>query len=217
MYNQDMAPPLRLHLRDLSHSLVEAWRQEFAGLDGVTISRGDIFSEREGQVSHKDPIDIRADAIISPANSFGFMDGGIDAVYTYQLGPQVQDRLRELLEKDWGGELPVGSAVLVPTGREEIPWCISAPTMRVPTDVSETVNAYLAMRASLRCVLAHNKTAKTPIRSILTPGLGTAVGRMPAIRCARQMKDAWLRTVVGPDFIPRTLREAATDDFRLKP
>ncbi|GMU08488.1 macro domain-containing protein [Corallococcus caeni] len=211
-----MAPALQLHLRDLGRALVEAWRREFDGVPGVTISQGDIFSERAGTVSASDPIDVRADAVVSPANSFGFMDGGIDAVYTYQLGPQVQERLRELLAKDHGGELPVGQAVLVPTGRPEIPWCISAPTMRVPADVSDTVNAYLAFRAALRAVLAHNATAKTPIRTMLCPGLATAVGRMPPERCARQMKEAWVRTVMGRPSIPHSLRQAAEDDFRLR-
>ncbi len=211
-----MLPALQLHLRDLSSALVTAWRQEFADLPGVTISHGDIFSEREGTLSSEAPIDVRADAIVSPANSFGFMDGGIDAVYTYQLGPQVQERLQELLAQEHGGELPVGCAVIVPTGREEIPWCISAPTMRVPSDVSETVNAYLALRASLRAVLAHNATAKHPIRTVLCPGLGTAVGRMPPARCAKQMKEAWLNTVRGPQYIPVSVRQAAEDDWKLR-
>lgn len=206
----------QLHLRDLSRALVEAWREEFAGVPGVTISHGDIFSERAGTVSASDPIDVRADAVVSPANSFGFMDGGIDAVYTYQLGPQVQERLRAMLAESHGGELPVGQALLVPTGHPDIPWCVSAPTMRVPTDVSETVNAYLAMRAALLVVLAHNRTAEAPIRTLLCPGLGTAVGRMPPERCARQMREAWERTVQARPFVPRSLREAAEEDWRLR-
>ena len=59
-----------------------------------------------------------------------------------------------------------GSAVIIPTydkdvstvqveptdnGGVPIPYLISAPTMRVPEDVSDTVNAYLAFRAVLRC------------------------------------------------------------------
>src|SRR5215467_5787903 len=96
---------IQLHLRDLGGELVAAWRQAFAGVASVEISHGDIFSTRLGPLGPRDPIDVTADAIISPANSFGFMDGGIDAVYTYQLGEQVQDRLRERLARDFGGEL----------------------------------------------------------------------------------------------------------------
>jgi O-acetyl-ADP-ribose deacetylase (regulator of RNase III) len=211
-----MSPPFHLHLRDLSARLVESWREEFADIPGVTISQGDIFSEKPGPVSASDPIDVRADAVVSPANSFGFMDGGIDLVYTYQLGPQVQERLRALLAEQHGGELPVGQAVIVPTGHADIPWCISAPTMRVPTDVSETVNAYLAMRAALLAVLNHNRASQQPIRTVLCPGLGTAVGRMPPERCARQMREAWARTMLAKPFLPYSLREAAEDDWRLR-
>src|SRR5262245_57797509 len=146
-------PVVELHLRDLGSALVTAWQREFAGVPFVHISQGDIFSDRAGPISHDDPIDVRADAIVSPANCFGFMDGGIDAVYTYQLGPQVEARLRERLARDFGGELPVGQAVIVPTGRPEIPWCISAPTMRIPGVVADTLNAYLAFRAALNAVV----------------------------------------------------------------
>jgi hypothetical protein len=45
--------------------------------------------------------------------------------------------------------------LLVPTGRREIPWCISAPTMRIPGIVADTPNAYLAFRAALIAALNH--------------------------------------------------------------
>lgn len=112
-----MPLPIQLHLRDLSRALVAAWRQEFTGIPGVSISQGDIFSERSGPVSAGDPIDIRADAVVSPANSFGFMDGGIDLVYTYQqrcarqmkeawvrtllARPSIPYSIREAAEEDW--------------------------------------------------------------------------------------------------------------------
>jgi O-acetyl-ADP-ribose deacetylase (regulator of RNase III) len=40
----------------------------FKGVENVRISGGDIF-------------ELKADAIVSPANSFGYMDGGIGLVY----------------------------------------------------------------------------------------------------------------------------------------
>lgn len=153
---------ISLHLRDLGEELVLAWRREFADVSSVQVSHGDISSNKVGPISSGDPVDLRADAIVSPANSFGFMDGGIDAVYTYQLGPQVQERLRERLGREHGGELPVGRAVIVPTGRDEIPWCISAPTMRIPGDVADTVNVYLAFRAALTAVVDHNRSKERP-------------------------------------------------------
>lgn len=189
---------ISIHLRDLGEPLISAWRREFEGVDGVTVGLGDIFSDKPGAIGPDDPIDIKADAVVSPANSFDFMDGGIDALYTYQFGPGLQQRLQELLARDYGAELPVGAAVIVPTEHRDIPWCISAPTMRVPGDVSDTVDAYLAFRAALRAVLEHNRRGLPEIRTILCPGLGTSVGRMPVHRCARQMRVAWNR-VLGPD------------------
>jgi len=203
---------MQIHLRDLSKALVDAWAREFANVPSVTVSCGDIFSNAPGLVEPDAAIDVTADAIVSPANSFGFMDGGIDAVYTYHFGEGLQQRLQEVIAVEHGGELPVGAAVVVPTMHADIPWCISAPTMRVPRDVATTVNAYLAFRAALRAILAHNASGRlSAIRSVLCPGLGTAVGRMPAARCARQMRAAWERVLGGQGTMPRSLR-AATDD-----
>lgn len=195
--------------------MIQAWREAFAGADRVTISQGDIFSNKAGMIGPADGIDVRADAIVSPANSFGFMDGGIDAVYTYQLGRQVQERLQALIAAEHHGEIPIGQAVIVPTSRPEIPWCISAPTMRTPAGVASTLNAFLATRAALQAVLAHNAAGLPPITTILCPGMGTGVGHMPPGRCARQMRAAWDRTVGGIAFNPRSLREAAKDEEEL--
>jgi O-acetyl-ADP-ribose deacetylase (regulator of RNase III) len=101
--------------------------------------------------------------------------------------------------------------VIVPTDRPEIPWLISAPTMRVPMPVAGTANAYLALRAALRAVLAHNAAGRPAIRSVLCPGLATAVGHMPPARCARQMRLAWDRTLGGAPFIPATWRDVKAD------
>jgi O-acetyl-ADP-ribose deacetylase (regulator of RNase III) len=206
---------IEIHLRDLGKPLVVAWALEFANVSSVTTSCGDIFSTKPGLVDPNDPVDVTADAIVSPANSFGFMDGGIDAVYSYQFGEGLQQRLQALIAAEHGGELPVGMAVIVPTLHDDIPWCISAPTMRSPRDVADTVNAYLAFRAALRAVLAHNAAGRSPIKRVLCPGLGTAVGRMPVARCARQMRAAWDRVLGGKAAMPRSLRSAADDEIEL--
>lgn len=172
---------MTLHLRDLGGPLIDAWRHEFADIASVTISEGDFFSTKDGPIAASDPIDVRADAVISPANSFGFMDGGVDAVYTYQLGPQVQEQLQARLAELHDGELPIGQAIIVPTGRAEIPWCISAPTMRTPGFVGDSLNAYLAFRAALLAVREHNRGRDRPIRSILCPGWPPPSAACPSV------------------------------------
>ena len=175
---------MRFLLRDRNASLVAAWQREFAGATDVEVSQGDIF-------------DLTADSIVSPANSFGFMDGGIDLVYSRRFGWKLQQDLQQVIQADCGGELPVGLAVVVPTHDESIPFLISAPTMRVPMDVSNTVNAYLAFRAAIRAAIEHNRSSARRIETILCPGLGTATGRIPAAACARQMRYAYLQCQAG--------------------
>lgn len=183
---------MKLHIRDRGAELVEALKVEFHGVADVEVSCGDIF-------------DARADAIVSPANSFGFMDGGIDLAYSRRFGWDLQERLQELLRRDYSGELPVGQAVIVETHAADIPWLVSAPTMRVPTDVSDTVNAYLAFRAALLAVQRH--ACEPRIATVLSPGLCTAIGRMPPRRAARQMAQAWTVAVQG-QTPPMTLGQA---------
>lgn len=193
-------PIVNFHLRDLQPMMVESWTQSFDGIDKdlVFYSCGDIFDTDLTKV----------DAIVSPANSFGYMDGGIDAVYTRRFGKQLQERLQGIIKSHHHGELPVGQAQIVHTGEraeEGIPYLVSAPTMRVPENIENTVNAYLAFRAVIRSVLLHNMAIyrahevgqEVPhdyIATVLCPGLGTAVGGMPFDRCAFQMRRAYNKT-----------------------
>lgn len=191
---------LRLHVRDRNAALVDALRRELAGVADVEVTCGDVF-------------DVTADAVVSPANSFGFMEGGIDLVYSRRFGWDLQERLKDLLRRDHAGELPVGQAVIVETGAPDIPWLVSAPTMRVPADVSETVNAYLALRAALLAVQRHGREPR--IETVLSPGLCTAVGRMPPGRAARQMAAAWAAVVLGRAPAPREMGQAVDEHARL--
>ena len=171
---------VKLYLRDRSPDVVAAWRAHFAGVRDVEISEGDIFA---GDAP-------TADAIVSPANSFGYMDGGIDGVYSQRFGSEMCQRLCTLIRAAWDGELPVGCAAIVETGDRAIPYLVSAPTMRVPMDVSETVNAYLAFRAALIAVREANRRKPGMIQSVLCPGLCTFSGHMSADKSARQMRFA---------------------------
>lgn len=195
---------ITIKLRDQNPLLVGAWLEAFKGVAGVEVSCGEIF-------------EASATALVSPANSFGFMDGGIDYIYSMHFGWQLQERLQALLAAEHHGELPVGEAVLVETGAEDIPYLISAPTMRVPMDVANTIHVYLAFRAALLCARRFNASQPArPIRSLLCPGLGTAVGRLPAHECAQQMAEAF-DVVRRPAVVPATLRDAGHAHYRLAP
>jgi O-acetyl-ADP-ribose deacetylase (regulator of RNase III) len=175
---------LKIHLRDISIPVVRAWEQAFADLPDVIVSQGDIFAHS-------------TDAIVSPANSFGHMDGGIDLLYSRYFGWELETNLKALLLERYFGELPVGQAVVLATGHDSIPYLVSAPTMRVPASISDTLNVYLAFRAALIAVLRHNASGAPPIGSLSAPGLGTGIGQVPPERAARQMRAAYSAILEG--------------------
>jgi O-acetyl-ADP-ribose deacetylase (regulator of RNase III) len=186
---------VKIFLRDLSEPIIDAWCTVFDDYSDVEISCGDI-------------LDLKADAIISPANSFGFMDGGIDFAYSRYFGWDLQRRLQKLIRDEYYGELPVGNAVILETKNEEIRHLISAPTMRVPQDISGTLNVYLAFRAALIEVKEFNKENNNKIKSVLCPGLGTLTGAMLPMDCAIQMKKAYDSILRGVPPFPNSLSEA---------
>src|SRR5262249_8252262 len=142
-------------------------------------------------------------AIVSPANSFGIMDGGLDLALRNELGFAMQGRLQELIVDRYHGELPVGCAEIVETGDPRWKYLVAAPTMRVPEPVPSTNNAYLAFRAIMTAVENFNRQQGCRvIDSLVCSGLCTGVGGMSAARCAGQMRLAY-KTMLAPASIGR--------------
>src|SRR5436190_24340994 len=107
---------MKLHLIDLNEALVNSWARAFAEFPEVRVTRGDLISKAEN-------------CVVSPANSYGFMDGGIDAVYRDFFGPRVEQTVQEPIARRPERQLPVGASLVVRTGHERIPYMIFAPTM----------------------------------------------------------------------------------------
>ncbi len=160
---------INITLCALDDALADAWEREFELNPQVTVVRGDI-------------LETSADAIVSPANSFGFMDGGIDLLYTELFGRELQQILQDRIRNSRGGELLVGQALTVQTHHERFPWLISAPTMRTPADLTKTINVYLASKAAMGAAMDEGFT------SVVFPGMGTGVGNLSPKVAAVQMR-----------------------------
>jgi len=153
---------------------------------------------------------------VSPANSFGFMDGGVDMLFSQHFGWHVQERLQQLIVSKHHGELLVGAAEIVETNSRQIPYLIAAPTMRVPMILGNTINPYLAARASLLLIkqgrFAGGHLSGEPVASyvdsVAFPGLGTGVGRVGPNTCARQVCAAIEEVVLGRLEFPHSWADA---------
>lgn len=180
--------------------LGDAWLHAFEGLPGVRVVCDDICT-------------IATDAIVSPANSFSFMDGGLDRLLSERFGWNLEKQVRQRIQERPMKELLVGEALIVPTHDTEVPWLICAPTMRVPMRIRTSVNAYLAMKALLLAAKAH---AETPaIETIAVPGLGTGVGELAPEIAAIQMAQAYREVMLDEFTTPDTFVEAQKQQLRL--
>lgn len=136
------------------------------------------------------------DALITPGNSFGLMDGGFDLAVSRAF-PGVEQSVQGEIEHHYGCWCPVGSAFSVHTGCAWRPFLIYAPTMPVPQNIERSCNVFLASVAAF--AEARRLARMDGIRDFLCPGLGTATGRLPPAVAAAQMALAWRMS----DAMPR--------------
>ncbi|KAJ3132809.1 hypothetical protein HDU90_006699 [Geranomyces variabilis] len=168
------------------------------------------------------------DCIVSPANSFGLMDGGADWAISFHLagGPAglVAHVQRAILNK-FAGQQPVASSFIIDVeevvraylrtpGNHFAAASVTAklprflahtPTMRTPQRLGPTTTVpYDAMWSTLAAIREHNMQAETAdqpdrvIRNVLLPGFGTSYGHVPPAIGARQLALAYKHFLENP-------------------
>lgn len=189
---------MKILVRDQNYALtsilLDMIDNEQSLLDGsVEIDCGSIFRQA----------DDTPQVIVSPANSFGFMDGGIDAVYADRF-EGIGDTVRGMIAQLPFGELLVGQAMLAPIHSDpDFRVLIVAPTMRLPERIRPR-QVYMATRAAVGAAMAagHDR--------ILMPGMGTGAGGVDAEIAAQAMIQGIIEGLHGhgPKF--SSWREAVT-------
>ena len=175
---------LEVVLVDLHSSLVDAARH-LGFIDDVRV-KGLSWT------NIKDVPRAPGTVFVSPANSLGFMDGGIDYTLSRLMFPEVEGRVRAAIAA--GGKLtllgrpfcPIGEAIMVAASSPDV-YMVSAPTMWLPQDVHQTHNAYHAMYAVLR----ETETNPALVKRIYTSGMCTGCGGMPPLEAIHQMMQAY--------------------------
>lgn len=171
---------MKLILCDRNLSLCHEWEKLFNNIENVSIVNDSFINISD------------YDCIVSPANSFGIMDGGFDGALTTYFGNILMENVQKNIKEEYAGEQPVGTSIIVETGNKRHPYCAHTPTMRVPKIIDSYDTVYNAMRAMIIAVSKHNN-----IKTVLCPGLCTATGRVPFTIAASQMFLAY-QSIINP-------------------
>jgi O-acetyl-ADP-ribose deacetylase (regulator of RNase III) len=180
---------IKLILVDPNYELSQAFRSRFDYLPNVEVANCGF----EQLPSY--------DCLVSPANSFGMMDGGVDAAITKFFGVSLMERVQQKIVDDYLGEQSVGTSFIIDTGNPQYPFLAHTPTMRVPMQIVGTDIPYIAMWAMLLAVEQHNRHHDRQIKTIACPGLGTGIGRILPDESARQMALAYDHFIYPPKFL----------------
>lgn len=111
----------------------------------------------------------KVQCVVSPANSFGIMDGGYDLALTKWYGNQLEERVQKYIIENYYGEQPVATSFIIDAGKDN-QYLIHTPTMRTPEKIVDTRVIYQSMRTTLLIA------KKNKIESILIPMFGGATG-----------------------------------------
>ncbi|KAH8999932.1 macro domain-like protein [Lactarius hatsudake] len=188
-------------------SLCQAWRRAISTLPPELQTR---FTVLEGTLSGLPADQLQCDCIVSPANSFGIMDGGYDLALSLAFGlgadgmNTLTRQVQRALHVQSHGYLPPGSCLItslpedlagINGNRFGASSIAVMPTMRYPVDVRWHQDLiYNVMWNLLVQVTRWNRepgvagnTGVKKIERILMTGLATGTGRVSAQRCAKQM------------------------------
>jgi O-acetyl-ADP-ribose deacetylase (regulator of RNase III) len=121
---------------------------------------------------------IEADAIVNPANSFGYMGGGVALAIKRAGGDEIE---KEAVRK---APIEIGKAVATTAGKLKAKFVIHSPTMVNPAGETDGEKVKLATIAALACA------EEKGVKSIAFPGMGTGVGGLSYETAAEKMIEA---------------------------
>jgi len=131
------------------------------------------------EVEEGNPLAFDVDAIVSPANTKGIMNGGYDAVLRRFFGVTIEYIVQQYLEKF---KIDVGQAIAVKTGHPKVNWLIVTPTVSVNGEG-------LSGHESVSCACAYNAVKVAHQRGVKylgMTGLGSGVVGLDRRVSARQ-------------------------------
>ena len=172
----DQPFPMEVYLLDYNPEITKALRKEFNCYSDIHVITDDF---KHFMDTHND-----IECIVSPANSFGYMDGGYDRAITDYFGKCAQEEVQKYLDENFFGEQPIVTSIIVdiPNTNKKL---IHTPTMRLPSPIKDETIVYHCMRSTLICAI-QNK-----VHSIVIPAYGGLTGGVRPNIIAKCMKAAY--------------------------
>ena len=167
---------MEIILLDNKKEMCQAWEKYFGEFKDVKIVCEFL------EFANLDDVD----CYVSPANSYGLMDGGYDKALTMLFEVELQRRVQDYIISNLYGEQQVGSSIIVdiPGEKKKL---IHTPTMRVPARIKDPEVVYTSMRSTLICALENN------VGKIVIPAFGGATGRLAPDVVAEEMFKAYIQ------------------------
>ena len=137
---------------------------------------------------------VKVDCVVSPANSYGLMDGGFDLAISEYFGWELQKHVQEYILKNFRGEQPIATSFIIDTGKDGIR-LIHTPTMRIPFSVKDPMIVYQCMRTTLLTALENN------IETIVIPAFCGEWGNVSPKVIGRLMYEAYKQVMNPPTRI----------------
>ncbi|WP_202128692.1 macro domain-containing protein [Paenibacillus dendrobii] len=152
------------------------------------------------------------ECIVSPANSYGMMDGGLDKHIIEMFGVELMDTVQKYIIDNFAGEQPVGTSFVIPTNNKSHPYLAHTPTMRFPRSIVGTDNVYQSMKAMLIAINKFNQSQHR-IDTVACSGLGTTTGRMNPLIAVKQMRLAYDHVLNVPKYIDWNFVNSRVDEI----
>jgi len=125
-----------------------------------------------------DITEFTGDAIVNPANTYGYMGGGVALAIKMRGGRAIEE---EAIRQ---APIPIGSAIITTGGMLKVKAVIHTPTVVKPGDRSSPENVYRATRAVIKKAIENN------FKTIAFPLMGAGVGGVPPKESAKAMAKA---------------------------
>lgn len=156
--------------------MCDAWNEEFFCVEGVSVVNA-------GFVDYMNDTDLEIDGIVSPANSFGIMDGGYDAAITEYFGTSIMRGIQDVIKDRCRGIQPVGMALSMKINDKIT--LLHVPMMYFPSEITDVRIIFQYMLSTLI------EADRNGLQSIVIPAFGSGYVKVHFCDVSRMIKVAY--------------------------